>query len=110
VNFTLPIASSSEAKSGELEKARPKNTGVNELTWVKSRLKGGQSVVFEHMQECLRGTLLVNAVEITCRVEAYRLSGIVQTEEKDFGILMQKACQQIVGVTAGKRREGGSPN
>jgi hypothetical protein len=27
---------------------------VNELTWVKSRLEGSQSVILEHVQKCLR--------------------------------------------------------
>jgi hypothetical protein len=53
VNFTLPIASSSEAKNGELEDVVPDNAGVNELTWVKSRLEGSQSIILEHVQKRL---------------------------------------------------------
>jgi hypothetical protein len=54
VNFTLPIASSSEAKNEALEQAVPKHAGMNERTWVKRRLEGSQSIILEHVQECLR--------------------------------------------------------
>jgi hypothetical protein len=40
VNFTLPIASSSEAKSEALEQAIPKYADMNERTWVERRLEG----------------------------------------------------------------------
>jgi hypothetical protein len=53
VNFTLPIASSSEAENEIFEEAIPDNAGVNEPTWVKSRLQGGQSIIFEHVEKCL---------------------------------------------------------
>ncbi len=55
VNFTLPIASSSEAKNEALEQAMPKHAGTNGQTWVERRLEGNQSIILEHVQECLRG-------------------------------------------------------
>jgi hypothetical protein len=45
---------------------------LRELTGVKSRLEGGQAVVLQHVKES-------------------SLSGIVKTEEKDLGILVEQA-------------------
>ena len=77
MNFTLPIASSSEAKNGELEEAMPKNAGGNEPTWVKSRLEGSQSIVLEHVEKCLND-LVYQTEKGRCITMAYCLSGIVQ--------------------------------
>jgi hypothetical protein len=57
VNFTLPIASSSEAKNEALEQAMPKHAVTDERTWVERRLEGSQSIILEHVQECLRDTI-----------------------------------------------------
>lgn len=54
VNFTLPIASSSEAKNDALEQAMSKRAGMNTPTWVKRGLEGSQPIILEHVQECLR--------------------------------------------------------
>ena len=48
MNFTLPIASSSEAvKPSQLLEASRVARG---LTWVEGGLKGGESVILEHVQ------------------------------------------------------------
>ena len=48
VNFTLPMASSSDAvKPRKLLEALGVARG---LTWVESRLEGGESVILEHVQ------------------------------------------------------------
>jgi hypothetical protein len=54
VNFTLPIASSSEAENEAFEQVMPKHVDMNERTWVERRLEGSQSIILEHVQECLR--------------------------------------------------------
>jgi hypothetical protein len=63
VNFTLPIASSSEAEKGEVEDVMPDKACVNGLTWVKSRLEGSQSVILEHVQKRLHDLIFQNGAD-----------------------------------------------
>ena len=60
MNFTLPMASSSEAVKPRqlLETSRV----ARGLTWVEGRLEGGESVILEHVQECLWG------IQLACNV------------------------------------------
>lgn len=53
VNFTFPMASSSEA--AEPRQLLDTSRVVRGLTWVESRLEGGKSVILEHVQESLWG-------------------------------------------------------
>lgn len=56
MNFTLPMASSSDAvKSRKLLEALGVARG---LTWVEGWLEGGETVILEHVQECLWGILV----------------------------------------------------
>jgi len=41
------------------------NAGVNELTWVKSRLEGSQSIILEHVQKRLRDLVFRTEQKIT---------------------------------------------
>ena len=53
MNFTLPMASSSDAiKPRQLRKASRVARG---LTWVEGWLEGGEPVILEHVQERLWG-------------------------------------------------------
>lgn len=56
MNFTLPMASSSDAVG---PRQLLDTSGVRRgLTWVEGRLEGGESVVLEHVQESLLGIQL----------------------------------------------------
>lgn len=51
---------------------------------MESGLEGCQSVVLEHVQECLRGKVS-SADMIAITVAAHCLSGIVETQEQELG-------------------------
>jgi len=53
VNFTFPMANSSDA--AEPRQLLDTSRVVHGLTWVESWLEGGESVILEHVQESLWG-------------------------------------------------------
>lgn len=56
MNFTLPMASSSDAvKTRQLQEA---SRVARVLTWVEGWLEGGEPVILEHVQERLWGNLV----------------------------------------------------
>ena len=88
MNFTLPMASSSEAIKprqllGVLRVARG-------LTWVEGWLEGGEPVVLEHVQEGLFGIQLACGEQFQETQKAHGLSGVIETEEEDLRILVQE--------------------
>ena len=63
-----------------------------ELTGVESRLEGGQAVVLQHVKEGLGA--MVNTVLPAQRVGTHRLSGIIEAEEENFGVLVQETLEK----------------
>ena len=94
VNFTLPMASSSDAvKPRQLHEA---SRGARGLTRVEGWLKGCKSVVLKHVQERLWGIQLACGLWFREPRWAYGLSGVIETEEKDLCILVKEACWSMV--------------
>lgn len=88
MNFTLPMASSSEANN----RVNTRTVSANECTywdgaWVEGLPDG-------HSSACGGGSFqtLERVRHYTARTtQTYRLASIVEPEEEDFGVLVQKA-------------------
>lgn len=66
------------------------------LTGVESGLQGRKTVVLQHVEKGLRSNKTVAVWGRDRLVETYRLAGIVQPKEEDFGVLVQKACPMLI--------------
>ena len=77
MNFTLPMASSSDAVNRR--KLQGASRIARGLTWVKGWLEGGEAVILEHVEERLCGNQLACGLWFWEPQRAYCLSGVIET-------------------------------